>query len=159
MNDKPKLTELKERPEVIAQTEWDLLIAEHAKVWAVGSRSIEGAFRADSDYDFLVFSGQPIPHVFSGMGFELETGGAHYEPSEGGFNSWRKGSVNFVATYSPKFCADFLKANTIAQRLKLKDRDDRVTLFKAILYNDLPVEIPNASIRWEWEPTEDDIPF
>jgi len=159
MSEKTELVPLKERPEIIDLPIWELLIAEHAKVWPVGSRTIEGAFKPESDHDFLVFSASPAPHVFDQAGFTLETGGNHYEPSEGYFNSWRKGAVNFVATYRPSFCENFLKANTIAQALKLKDREDRVTLFKALLYNDFPVKIPDPSVKWAWTPSDDDIPF
>ena len=146
--EKPKIERLTQKPEVIEAPDWEMLQANSVLIWPVGSRTIEGAHKPDSDYDFLVLSAGPIPDVYEKLGFQLESGDKHYEPSSGAFNSWRKGSVNLVATYSPSFSEKFLKANTLAKSLRLTNRGDRVTLFKALLYQDYAVEIPNADIRW-----------
>ena len=108
------------------------------QIWLVGSRTIEGAYRDDSDHDFLVFSQEPIPDKIEDLGFKLENGGAHYEPSEGYFNSWRKGNINVIATHDQVFATNFLKANKIAQILNLTDRADRVKLFQFLLYGNTP---------------------
>ena len=112
-------------------------------LWAVGSRTIEGAWTDESDYDFLVYRPErsmldrrhgnpPAP------GFVLDDAGKHYEPSEGVFNSWRKGRINLIMSRDWDFCRKFLHANLVAQSEKITCRDDRVKLFRHILYGEEP---------------------
>lgn len=130
-----------------------IIPAEHYKaiknaggyLWPVGSRTIDGAARDDSDYDFLVLSKDRIPDVFDELGYDLLSGGTHYDPSEGRFNSWRLGFVNFIATDEIEFVKRFLVANEAAKRMSLKSRNDRVTLFQAVLYCRVADE-PKASV-------------
>ncbi|MBN04493.1 hypothetical protein [Ponticaulis sp.] len=115
-------------------------------MWLVGSRSIRHAATPDSDYDFLVITRQRIPEVINGeLGFELDSGGAHYDPSEGQFNSWRKDRVNLIATDDQRFAKRFLAANEAAKRIGLLRREDRVTLFEAVLYGRL------SESKHQWE--------
>ena len=104
---------------------------------AVGSRTIYGAARDDSDYDLLVISKDPIPHLFDKMGFEIDAR-EHYEPSKGGFNSWRRNELNVILTYSRHFGSAFRNANALCVCLGLTSRDDRVAVFQAILYGNYP---------------------
>lgn len=150
---------LKERPDAIPENAWELLVANNAKIWSVGSQTIEGASTPDSDHDFLVFTWSPIPHVYSSIGCDLEWGSEHYEPSNGKFNSWRSNDVNFIATYDTHFCRNFLIANSVAQKLGLKSRDDRVALFQAVLYRNAPVALPDPLFVKTYADLDAEIPF
>jgi len=124
-------------------TDWPAIIpVEHqerlreasAFIWPVGSQTIEGAAHAESDHDFLVVSGERLPDIFDMLGCALLTGGGHYDPSEGDFNSWRVGDLNYVATDDIQFAKRFLVANELARRFRLTDKGDRIALFQGVLY-------------------------
>ena len=121
---------------------WGLLGAGVKGLWAVGSRTIEGAWTDESDYDFLVYcpdTPQALRHgIPPAPGFVLDDGGKHYEPSEGVFNSWRKERINLIMSRDWDFCRKFLHANLAAQSEKITCRDDRVKLFRYILYGEKP---------------------
>lgn len=126
---------------------YDAITKEGGYIWPVGSRTICGAATPDSDYDFLVFSHKPIPNVFDGLGFKLDDKDAHYEPSEGKFNSWRRNHINLIATRNQNFARRFIIANETAKHLSLLRRADRVVLFQAILYGVSPSH--DRAIEWE----------
>ena len=109
-----------------------------AEITCVGSRTILGGFNSSSDYDFLVFIPDNKAHVMERHGFRLETGGSHYEPSSGQFNSWRNDNLNIILTYNRTFANDYLGANALAVALGLKNRTERVLLFQSILYRNYP---------------------
>ena len=148
---------LKHRPEAIELSDWEKLTENGASVWAVGSRTISGASKPDSDFDFLVLTSRPIPDAIQNLDYELEVGDKHYEPSDGAFNSWRKGRINLIATYDRRFARNFLIANSVAQELGIKDRKDRVTLFQAIRYSKSPR--PVFPLLSQMSDTGDEIPF
>lgn len=127
---------LESTTDVLPAEDFEAIQAAGGFMWLVGSRSIRRAATPDSDWDFLVISRQRLPELFDNeLGYKLDTGASHYDPSEGQFNSWRKGQVNLVATDDMLFAKRFLAANAAAQRLGLKRRIDRVTLFEAVLYS------------------------
>ena len=120
---------------------WALFHAGVYGLWAVGSRTIEGAWSDKSDYDFLAYLPQrKLFYSRHGLppapGFVLDDEGKHYEPSEGVFNSWRKGRTNLIVSRDWDFCRKFLHANLAAQSEKITCRDDRVKLFRHFLYGE-----------------------
>ena len=119
---------------------WALLGAGVYGLWAVGSRTIEGAWTDESDYDFLVYRPDTslARHLSIPLapGFVLDDEGKHYEPSEGVFNSWRKGRINLIMSRDWDFCRKFLHANLVAQSEKITCRDGRVKLFSHFLYGE-----------------------
>lgn len=152
-----------DRPSVIPLEDFDAILKAGGTVWPVGSRTIADAWKSCSDHDFLVYTRQPIPHVFAEIGCELQVGDVHYEPSEGAFNSWRKNEVNYIATYWKPFVKEFLIANAVAQKLGLTDRKDRVTLFQAILYQNPTGHEEDFKkmdeLRFGYVDVDDGIPF
>lgn len=67
-------------------------------------------------------------------GFTWE-GGIHYQTVVGsGFMSWRKGSVNIIATCNKAFAAKHRVATALCKRLNLMHKPDRIALFQAVLY-------------------------
>ena len=131
-------SEVQSRPNIMSEADYDHLRHIGAHFWAVGSRTIAGAGKLNSDYDFLVLTRTRMPEEYGNIGYKTHDEDSHYDPSEGQFNSWRKGLTNLIATDDVEFCRRFLLANSIAQSLRLLDRADRVTLFQAILYHNRP---------------------
>lgn len=50
------------------------------------------------------------------------------------FRSYRHGSINLILTPDKVFFDKFMAATSVAKRLNLLDKSDRVALFQAVLY-------------------------
>jgi len=50
------------------------------------------------------------------------------------FQSFKRGNLNLIATPSDLFYDRFLAASSVAKRLNLLDKADRIALFQAVLY-------------------------
>ena len=50
------------------------------------------------------------------------------------FSSYVKGDVNLIVTQDELFFKKFMAATSVAKRLNLLDKDDRIVLFQAVLY-------------------------
>lgn len=50
------------------------------------------------------------------------------------FASFTNGDVNLIVTPSSEFARRFVAATSVAQRLNLTNKDDRIALFQAVLY-------------------------
>lgn len=55
-------------------------------------------------------------------------------PPDGRFRSYRLGEINLIVTESPVFFQRFMAATSVAKRLNLLDKRDRIALFQAVLY-------------------------
>jgi hypothetical protein len=56
-----------------------------------------------------------------------------------GFDSYRKGDINLLITVDDDFHRRFLAATSVAKKLNLLEKADRIALFQAVLYGN-PVE-------------------
>lgn len=72
-------------------------------------------------------------------GFEL--GGSDLVPAEEsfpteweGFQSYKKGDINYIITTSEEFFDKFMLATNIAKELNLLKKEDRIALFQRVLY-------------------------
>ena len=61
------------------------------------------------------------------------------------FMSFTKGVENIITTNSVVFHRKFLAATSVAKRLNLLDKDDRIALFQALLYS-------NQDNPWKTDP-------
>jgi hypothetical protein len=95
---------------------------------------------SNTDIDYLILVKRRDASAVASLGFDLDQGGEHYEPSEGNFNSWRSGNVNLIVTDSEWFYNGFILATNVAKALNLMCKRDRVTLFQAILYRNFSEE-------------------
>ena len=96
----------------------------------------------DKDYIVLVKdlnTSQPklqelnyVPSVADSDEYDLE--------AEGGFMCYRKDDINLIVTEDEKFFAKFWEATTVAKQLNLKEKHDRIYLFKYVLYGTLEGE-------------------
>jgi hypothetical protein len=102
------------------------------KLEPVGSRVTCNPPPTDTDEDWLVLVAQENQLKM----FEL----MNAEPSKYGlisdFQSYRVGNLNFIVTYNEIFFRKFMAATSVAKKLNLLDKQDRVDLFKAVIYGD-----------------------
>lgn len=114
------------------------------EITPVGSRITCNPAPTDTDEDYLVLC---YPKHFDAVlgvlyrsGFEM--GGSCPTPTEEaentvayGFSSFRKDEVNYIITTDEEFYCNFMKATAIAKKLNLLDKQQRIDLFQAILYD------------------------
>lgn len=53
-------------------------------------------------------------------------------------DGWNESKLNFIVTISPEFYQNFVLATRLAKKLNLLKKEDRVTLFNSIVYNEFP---------------------
>jgi hypothetical protein len=108
----------------------------------VGSRETCVPPPTDTDQDWLVLI---EPEQWNPLCEELQVewvfGGSlirpeeHRSKPEERFWSWVRGEDNLIVTDSPLFHQRFLAASSVAKRLNLLMKGDRVALFQAVLYS------------------------
>jgi hypothetical protein len=110
-----------------------------ANVIAVGSRRTCDPAPTNTDSDYLVLCGdsEALRTLFA-LGFNRSTTPAEYAAERenlfDSFLSFRRGDVNLIVTGNPGFFTRFMAATTVAKRLNLLQKADRVALFQAVLY-------------------------
>ena len=135
----------------------DIAVSIGAVDWRpCGSRVTCSPAPTDTDADYLVV----IPNTHGAVadavgklgeaGFKWE-GGEHYQIAANTFMSWRKGDVNLIVTRNSSFAVKHGVATSICKKLNLMSKDDRIMVFKAVLYGTLP-DAPPVSVV-------DDFPF
>lgn len=120
----------------------------------VGSRVTCNPPPTDTDEDFLVFApfyGRFIATVMNTYGFEM--GGSEIvdhdliEPSQNsdfGFCSLKLGDMNLIVTSNPKFYDRFLAASSVAKRLNVLNKADRIALFDAVIHGKVCLPAPHG---------------
>ena len=112
------------------------------QVTAVGSRITCNPPPMNTDQDWLVLVDL---EKFDKIATDLladgwEVGGSmiptddNYLPVQQRFNSFTRGVDNLIVTGSKDFHRRFLAASSVAKRLNLLEKADRIALFQAVLY-------------------------
>jgi hypothetical protein len=110
-----------------------------------GSRVICDPAPTDTDEDYISFvtDDNKARSGLENLGYKLEGLPDFYTGNDnGGFRSYRKGSVNLITTPDLEFYNLFVTATALAKRFNLLDKGDRIALFQAILYG---VDVNNLS--------------
>lgn len=120
-------------------SEWKSVAALNSEY--VGSRETCNPPPTDTDQDVLVLIRPEqykdyVVHLFD-LGFELD--GSHISNEraiayDSGFQSFKKQDLNLIVTGSQVFYMRFVAASSVAKRLNLMQKDDRIALFQAVLY-------------------------
>jgi hypothetical protein len=103
----------------------------------VGSRVTCDPAPTDTDEDFLLLTCYVAPLIkeCKALGFE---GGEVYFDSAGeassNFYSLKKGDINLIITEKQSFYDKFLLASHVCKTLNVLDKQHRITVFQAILY-------------------------
>jgi hypothetical protein len=81
-------------------------------------------------------------YSFERVGSEIQDDVNEHPPEER-FTSYKYGDVDLIVTASSVFFDRFIAATSVAKRLNLLDKGDRIALFQAVLYgNPCPVNAP-----------------
>lgn len=113
----------------------------------VGSRVTCNPPPVDTDQDILVFVDSENADYFVSLmkqrGFDVELGEGYAEDALNGgesdrFQSYRLGDVNLIVTIDEMFYDRFAYATEIAKRANLMEKEERIKLFQAILYGNMP---------------------
>lgn len=136
-----------------------MLELKHAiSITAVGSRVTCVPAPTDTDRDWLVMvePGKAIDFDLALIGAGWEMGGSdipessNLTPECDRFHSFTKTvdgvTENIIATSSQPFHERFLAATSVAKRLNLLSKNDRIALFQAVLYG-------NGDISQGWPST------
>lgn len=93
----------------------------------------------DKDYIVLVKDLTTADPKLQTMGYKASIlDGDEYDlEAEGGFMCYRKGDVNLIVTEDEKFFLKFWEATILAKQLNLTKKEDRIYLFKYVLYGTL----------------------
>lgn len=105
----------------------------------VGSRVTCNPPPTDTDRDFLVLVSPEKWGELSELLIDWEHDGSDVSDPEIldaalAFQSYSLGNDNIIATKCPEFHRRFLAASSVAKRLNLMQKADRVALFQAVLY-------------------------
>ena len=84
----------------------------------------------DKDYLYLVSDAEVAKQALAEKGFLIEGNGYCGDH----FTSYRRGNTNLIVTSDENFYNKFLLATRVAKKFNLLRKEDRVTLFQAILY-------------------------
>lgn len=114
----------------------------HSQITPVGSRVTCNPAPTNTDQDWLVLVDPEKYDAFAvalladgwQVGGSMVPNDANTLPEAQRFNSFVKGVDNVIVTASPEFHMRFLAASSVAKRLNLLGKSDRVALFQAVLY-------------------------
>lgn len=122
------------------------------EIYPCGSRITNpDSIREDSDWDYLVSAGvgmdlsdkeRNLSDLVASLcddNWELESGeGGHYQSQAADrFLSMRKGDNNLIITTSEQFVWRHSVATHVCKSLCLTDKQERIMVFQAILYNNI----------------------
>lgn len=117
-----------------------ILLTMPCVAYEVGSRVTcnPPVFDSDSDWLVLVNDWNEFIDAAVSEGFEISGSVPADElkrpDSRQKFWSLRRGILNLIVTDCPKFAKQFVAATSVAKRLNLINKDDRIALFQAVLY-------------------------
>jgi hypothetical protein len=106
----------------------------------VGSRVTCNPAPVDTDEDYLALVAEtmwPALTVTLSNGWEIAGSRPADQCNINGdtsFVSFTSGHLNLIVTASPVFHQRFMAATSVAKRLNLLSKDDRIALFQAVLY-------------------------
>ena len=79
-----------------------------------------------------------IYNFLTGQGFKLSSAdNEEYDSESEGFECYRKGDINLIVTEDYKWYKRWVLATNVAKKLNLLKREDRILLFKAVLYGEI----------------------
>lgn len=129
----------------------DILGSGRTIVRPVGSRVTCNPAPTDTDEDYLVFTSVDAAPALLAAGFTQDGTPEFYTGNDnGGFRSFRRGSVNVITTQDMEFFDLFLTATALAKRFNLLAKGDRIALFQAILYGVAVDDLQPSEIAGGW---------
>lgn len=107
-------------------------------VFPTGSRYICSPPVTDTDEDYLVYTND-LGTTWNSLvlqGYTTTTEPFYEGLDKSFFTSWRKEDVNVILISDKTKYDRFVLATKVAKKLNLLKKEDRITLFHAVLYNE-----------------------
>ena len=150
------------KSDVIAEIEQRIPIALDIQIYnaidaikPVGSRVTCNPPPKDTDIDYLVLFRKNYEYGAKLRNLSWSYDGSEINdiinniPEEDRFQSYSCGDVNFICTTSENFYLRFIAATKIAKSLNLMEKEDRIVLFQAILYENYQCDIDALNVAIE----------
>ena len=109
-------------------------------IYQTGSSVICNPPVLDTDIDFIICTDKEIglDKFLTTNGFKQSiTDQEEYELDEDGFTCYRKDNINLIVLISYTGYLKLITATKLAKKLNLLKKEDRITLFKFVLYGEL----------------------
>lgn len=115
-----------------------------------GSRVICDPPPEKTDDDWIVLVGGDLPGEMVGEDDDgLDYGGSEWPEDQFASLRHRHGDTNLIITNDRAYYMKFVAATQVCRKLNLLDKNDRVMVFRAILYGNLPDGIDDYSVFME----------
>lgn len=108
-------------------------------IYQTGSSVICNPPVTDTDIDFIICTTcyEEIKIFLEKNGFNISCSDKEeYEVISEGFECYRKDNINLIVTDNYEWYKKWVLATNVAKKLNLLKKEDRITLFKAILYGE-----------------------
>lgn len=113
-------------------------------IYQTGSTVICNPPVTNTDEDYIIYT-KNLEGLHEFLRFNLfdmtKEDKDEYDLNMEGFNCYRKGHLNLIVTNDKAFYKSFVLATEVAARLNLVNKEDRIMLFKAILYEEIPRDL------------------
>lgn len=123
---------------------WPILL-NFGNIYETGSRYTCNPPSQTSDWDYLLHCDKnkkaDVEFFLAKEGFVAEGCEQYPYQDKYGFVSYRKELVNFIVTTDDEFAELHCLATKVCKKLNLLKKEDRVTVFQAILYNNFDGEL------------------
>lgn len=109
-------------------------------IYQIGSSVICNPPVKNTDIDFIMCakSETKLNQFLAVNGFKLSNADEEeYDLEEEGFSCYRKDKINLIVTGNYEWCQKWVLATKVAKKLNLLKKEDRITLFKALLYGEI----------------------
>ncbi len=107
-------------------------------IYQTGSSVICNPPVMDTDIDFIICTGKVIKlHEFLLRNGFLQSCAdeEEYDIESEGFECYRKDNINLIVTTNYEWYLKWVVATKLAKKLNLLKKEDRITLFKFVLYD------------------------
>lgn len=118
-------------------------------IYQTGSSVICNPPVLDTDIDFIIYSDEleELGEFITKEGYSAScTDKEEYQLESEGFKCYRKDNINLIVTNDNDFYVRWVLATKTAKMLNLLRKQDRITLFQAILYGVAPPPIDDIPI-------------
>ena len=105
----------------------------------VGSSKIFGAEAKDTD--ILILSNRNPQWILDYVNEHNTNYGDQYDLEEFVVLKDNKNKIDFIIADKEDFFNKFVAAQKLAEQLELTNKDDRITLFRYVLYGEEPIEV------------------
>ena len=109
-------------------------------IYQTGSSVICNPPVTDTDIDYVIYTNEEykLDTFLKCEGFKKSSADEEeYDLEEEGFTCYRKSNINLIVTINYNWYLKWVEATKLAKKLNLLQKEQRITLFKYILYGEM----------------------